>query len=336
VNTFVFSRLVSTTPAPITHLYTYDFSTKSEQLLSKLDEDKGQGGSTNGLTISPDRQWIAFGALRFRLTPEEASRRQGSIWAISADGSQFRKLTSNLTPADKTGACSRNPDCLWGQRCRSGQCTYDGLSITPNSPTWAPDGKRLFFRWVAVWSCIGLPVTSCYLSTVDGTLEAVDSGAPCQLRGPAIARPGGETLLVPQIECNGDVKDGLYEWSTQPLMSKRLLFANDTAAGSPVVQNVRPAWLPNGSGGVFIVGVAPGRNGVMRWLAQSGETKLIYSPADPNTSAQSITVGPQGQIVVELSRKDGMLTKRDLYLLDPETGASMPLTQSGDSQTPAW
>lgn len=45
---------------------------------------------------------------------------------------------------------------------------------------------------------------------------------------------------------------------------------------------------------------------------------------------------PQGQIVVELSRADGMLTKRDLYLLDPETGATMPLTQSGDSQTPAW
>ena len=337
-NTFVFARASSAEPTPIMHLYAYDFVTRTERLLSKLDDDKGQGTHTNGLAISPDRQWIAFGALRFRATPEEISRRQGSIWAVSPDGAQFRKLTANITPADKTGSCSRDGDCLWGQRCRSGQCSYDGLSITPNSPTWAPDGKRLYFRWVAVWNCVGLTTSICLLSsvasTVDGTLEAVDSGAPCDIRGPAVAGRTGDTLLVPQLDCSGGVKDGLYEWSTQPLTSRRPIFL-DGGPGGPSVANIRPAWLPNGAGGVFLVGQGQVRR-VFRWLAATGEVKEVYAPPGDDGQPESITVGPNGEIVVELSRPEGSQRKRDLYQLNPDTGATTALTRSGDNATPAW
>jgi uncharacterized protein YjdB len=99
---------------------------------------------------SPDGQWIAFTSSRGTAGPG-----RGSIWIMSADGTQKRELTVN--PGNGFDlAPSWSPD---GQRIvfqrggisivtiATGQVTTLDIVGTSIQPAWSPDGRHIAFAW---------------------------------------------------------------------------------------------------------------------------------------------------------------------------------------------
>jgi hypothetical protein len=353
-STFVFERWTGRKAADFGYtneLHAYDFPTRKERLISKLDET----AVTLGHAISPDRRWIAFGARQFRPTLPEIEHKVSAIWAMTPDGTTFRRLSPNLVFNDKTDlTCSESSACPWGEDCRGGKCVFTNLSVTTSSPVWSPDGHSIFFSHLIVWNSFDLMGFGqlTFLGSLgritDGVLTDV-AGAPCQSTGAPAIHPDGKSLLVARSACSG-VSDGLVEWTMQPLAYKRSLVEQRRTYGQNVppekdwsIISSRPAWLPGATGALFQilgprkVGKDKFRQGVRQWIAATGEVKNVYLPdSDAGPDVESIAVGPQGEVVLGMVLGDGDDAKRDLYLFDLATAKMTALTQDGRSASPSW
>jgi hypothetical protein len=325
---FIFVRQAA--PASY-HLYAYDLERKSQTLISRLDDTTHSFG---GGAVSNDRRWVAFGAHGFRANPSELLKKAGALWAVSADGKQFKRLSPELKIVDGTEACAKQSDCPLGQTC-SGTCKWANLSSGFGYPIWTADDKTVYFQFALAFSCVGLPVSSCLGASVtavrDGAfLPTPDS--PCRFAGtPNLHLPTGK-LVVYQTGCGGP-STGFYEWTLDPLASKQMLLG--VATGMDVVTN--PVWLSDGSGILFsFTNSSEGYEGIARWNASTGERQVIYRTPDANTAIGTIASGPGGTVVFDLSTKVGMDVKTDLQLLDLQASKTTPLTTTGDSSSPGW
>jgi hypothetical protein len=354
-STFVFERLTSKKAADYgttNELYAYDLATRTERLISKLDETT----VTLGHAVSPDRRWIAFGARQFRPTLQELEHKVTALWAVTPDGGTFRRLSPNLVFNDKTDlTCSSSSECPWGEDCRGGKCVFTNLSVTTSSPVWSPDGHSIFFSHLIFWNAIDLMGFGrlTFLRSLgritDGVLTDV-AGSPCQSTGPPAIHPDGQTLLLSRASCYG-AKDALTEWTMQPLAYKRSVIEQQRTYGQDVppesdwsISGTRPAWLPGGQEALFSalgphkVGKDAGfREGLKKWTAATGEVKSIYMPdSDAAPGVESFAVGPKGEVVLGMVVGEGDTAKRDLYLFDLASAKMMALTQDGMSASPNW
>lgn len=153
----VFEKLIKRggTEAPlVSHLYSYNLSTRQERLISQLDDNVGRGSRIKGMAVSPDRKAIAFASSSFRPSQADLSAGfpTGAIWAVSVDGKQFVRFTPPFTTGNGSGEmCANSSTCPGDEICMSGRCRLRGFHTAVNAPAWSADGKTLFFQVLTEW-----------------------------------------------------------------------------------------------------------------------------------------------------------------------------------------
>jgi hypothetical protein len=331
-------------PVHAFHLYAYDLATRSERLISTLD-DPGKGGwYVAGGKPSPDRRWIAFGKQDFRVSPEDRkhiSTKGGIVWSVSADGKAFKRLTAPFAE----------------------EHVFSSYDVRYNDPVWSSDGTTVYFEDWRFNNCVpGYGVHGCMKASLRAATNlAVTTewvfGTSCIGEIPVDIHPSGQTVLVRRLNCQR-AADGLVEMTLngkavptdKRYIAKRSTEYYSTVLGKIVTFNFDPqeaAWLPDGSG-VLIVGSGPTKKaapdpsgqkfrwGVHRWT-EGADVKLLYEPETDDRDITDIAVSKAGDVIVVVtSRVPGNETSQ-LYLFDLQTGKlGEQLTNAGDNVTPAW
>jgi hypothetical protein len=358
--TFVFERellrgMDGTSRIAARHLYAYDLDSRAERLLTNFD-DPGQGSGKSvlpGFSVSPDRKWIAFGSTNFRQSFDDGkwTFKTSILWAVSADGQQFRRLTPPPTERwDQTIPCATQSQCIgFGERCNALFCVRDGLNMFYQYPVWSADGETVYFAHTLFWTCPGINISRlCLVTFLRGASggQITDNGPElnCATMSALSLNRTGDGLLVHQGNYCSNGGSGLHEYAVKPLANKRTLISDPPYNANPRIDPYGTAtWLPDGSGVLYIAtGILkqPPRSGfrmgLYQWSASTQTTQPVYEPTTDDIDIKDVTAAASGEIVLEVETTTGAAKSTDLYLFEREGAKLTRLTTSGNNSTPRF
>ena len=326
------------------HLYTFDLETRSERLLTNLDDNGSEPRVVPYFSVSPDRRWIAFGARDFRFTPADRTNgyEGGIIWAVGVDGKVFSRLTP---PTDKV--------------TKPGDLLQTWKVVDYRRPLWSQNPDTIYFEEISSVTCSGVITdpTSCNYSRVRAIQSArsgqVDSGrsplSGCISSAPVAIRPGGATILVNGSSCRSTVpNEGLGEFTfgtdTAPEQKRRIPIPKIGEYFDPI----HAAYLPDGSILIVAAGnvrkVRPNpeglarryRQGIYLWSEAAG-TRALFEPPTDDVDIADIAVTGSGKVIVQQIRNGEAREESQLFLFDPGTGQlGEQLTRAEDNIRPRW
>lgn len=327
-NSFVFSKVIRrASPAGwYSHLYAFDMLSRQERLISTLDDDGVTGASLTGIAVSPDRRWIAFTAENFRREGAEKelmSDAVASLWLISVDGVQFRRLAPPLA-LDET--------CVVDDTCRK------GFSSKMYHPTFHPDGAMVYYSHNTIrplatgdfaysWRLARVPISG-------GPPSFLTEPAGCSNPAAPSIHPSGRSLVAVQ-SCGDGL--GLYERNLDPVSLRDALFRGRLGS-------VPAAWTRDGTTAFFGVVVEPSgpldfmiRYGLFAWDTCEREGRVVFTAPD-GAEVSSPSVSPDSKTVVVEMRNYPPSSDWafDLYSLDPASTTLTRLTHDGNSRSPRW
>jgi hypothetical protein len=337
----------------VAHIYAMDVNSRTERLLSNLDDDGQRTGALHGLAVSPDRRRIAFASKAFRATAEDSKFgfSSGAIWAVDASGNDFQRLTPPYdSQVRDAGPCTRDSDCAELYTCQMARCVRATFGMGYSAPVFSSDGTKVFFR--EAWSWFderGGTINAVFLQSwvrIASGARPTDLGLPsCKGQQPLARHPSTGSLLIFRATCAGPQTDPSWFTEWTPDGTHRAVHRDDTGR-IPLTQDNLPyaAWLPDGSGFYYVSVGEPNskgnprssKQGLSLWTA-SGGGKSVYAPGADSTDVDGVTVMGNGTVIVELARFAGATDTHDLYQLDPQSGqATTQLTQGGNNHHPTW
>jgi Tol biopolymer transport system component len=309
------------------HLYAFDKLTGEEHLISVLDDNGMTGTWLQGLAISPDRRWIAFAADNFRLDDADRTvgiQTMGSIWLVSVDGKQFKRLTPPF---------ALDAACFSEKRCR------EEFQSSLRDPTFAPDGGTIYYEHATTrpetkgdysynWRLAQIP-------TGGGTPTFLREPPGCSNPVAPSVSPSGHSLVALQ-DCPEGL--GLYEWNLNPISLGRQLYRGRMG-------DVPAVWSSDGTKAFFgVVDEAATNNGattkygLYAWDACEEQGRIVFSApggAEPSSPALS---PDDGTLVVEMRDYPPAASGSafDIFALDVKSATLTKLTHDGNSTRPRW
>jgi hypothetical protein len=354
---FVFQRMVRQGDKLVSHICTFDLASNSERVISKLDQDIGRGDDIREMAVSPDRRWIAFSSVVFRITNADFKFMyfQDILWALSVDGKILRRLTGPPVAAlNQSGiACAADSQCPGDDVCRSGKCVKNNFNIDYTNIVWAPDGKSVFFARGQWWLGGSLGIaggTVIVAASVSGGEQRSTSGAlreGCLLNGPHSFHPITGALLVTHNVCSGSTPEGFYEWGVDPFVRQRLLTRPPNLRSWGTAGSI--AWLPDGRGFAFVAKnkekqqyrdlLYEHRHGLYLWESEPmPHYEVVYEPPTDDIDVVDFGLSRSEVVVAEIRRKkpgvDG--TFYELHLWNEDTRQFTQLPIAGLVRTPRW
>ena len=367
--TFVFNKLIrrGSTPSSVSnqvfpnyfrHLYAYDLTTRTERSITNYD-DEGKTEVGGGVlhAVSPDRQWIAFYSTKFRRPAEEdvtTGVRSGAIWAVSASGQNFKRLSPPLGDDIQNGApCASDRGCPVHRQCATGFCRAVDLDLHFGPLLWSRDGSTIYFEesWRSVCQAGVTDIRLCFFGSVRWLTNSIfdrsaspDDAVRCSSSRPLALHPQLNQLLVFRHDCFRGTA-GFHQWAVAPdgkpsearFLQQALPFLRPPATA---------AWLPDGSTLVIAAGqtekprsTTPGdirqryRGGVHTWTEAGGFQKL-YEPTD-DSDVVALTVSPAGDVVVEVQSGEPVVSQLHLFDLAARKLGEQ-LTRDGSNAAPAF
>jgi hypothetical protein len=344
------------------HLYAYDLATRTERLISNLDDDgvNPNGGCGNPMAVSPDRRWIAFPSFTFRRTSDDSppNIRTNILWGLRADGKELKRLTPKLPEDYELGSvCAANGGCPADKHCGvGGRCRKLGFRVGYGDPVWSRDGQTIYLGEGQNSECNlnnAGTARAIYLCNYVNVLPLTNGvfgqwASPyyrCLYAVPLALHPQKDTLLVYRAECFNSAP-GLFEFSTAPQASPRDLRSLPDVPGTPT--GLDAAWLPDGSGLLLVTGETkktkinpegperPNRQGLYLWTETGGYERL-YEPDNDENDIVSMDVSGSGQVVVAVAQTVGGREASQLFLFDLKTRKlTEQLTRTGDNSSPDW
>jgi hypothetical protein len=327
---FVFQRLVKQRDDLVSHIYAFDLATRTERLISKLDQDIGRGDEIRQMAVSADRRWIAFSSVLFRISDEDYFKYfffQDVLWALSADGKMIRRLTKPpVGPLNVVSGstCVSDSQCV-DSVCRMNRCELRNYNIQYEHIAWAPDGKSVVYGEQQSW--LGGPFglvsgTSLAAVSISGGQKQTMSGplpSGCLATTPLDFHPLTGALLVSLVNCfSMPAAGGFYEWGVNPFVRQRML------TREPVLSSVisrTTEWLADGSAFVFVA--KEKRYGLYQWesspMPRYGK---IYEPPTEDIDVVDFGISKAEDVVVHIQQKVPGVENRffhQLHLLDNDT-----------------
>lgn len=303
-------------------LMALDLETGDEAIITDLTDDGSDGWEIKGFSISPDRRRIALASL---YNPTQADVATGlatrAIWTLAADGSDFRRLTPTFTN-DSQGRTG------FQYAVDSPEWTADGSHVVYNFGTYWWEGTNLeggSFPWVVAADGNSLPTT-------------FETDASCSVLRPVRNPITGEFLLIHSVCVPGQSQGpGFYLYPPNGGTDPTLLVASSRVEGGVDVSLERAAWLPDGSGFLFLGGIADTEWRTSLLLYNGTDNAIIpivFAPPDGYIDAVTLN-GDATKIVYCARDADG---NEDLRLLDlrPESPVDTAITTDGKSCDPSF
>lgn len=293
-----------------------------EAIITDLTGDGSSGWEIDGFSISPDRRRIALASL---YAPTEADVATGlatrAIWTLAADGTDFVRLTPTF-PNDSQGR--------------------QGFSYEVDNPEWTADGSRVLYNFGTYWWDGSTLEGGSFPWIVDASGESLPTSfttsAPCTVIHPARNPITGEFLFIHSVCVPGEgAGSGLYLYSADASTAPQQLVASTHEEGGVDVFLSKAAWLPDGSGFLFLGGSAETDWSVAVFIYDmdvGSVVPLVLPPADGGIDG--VTVSPDASKIVYCVRNgDGALDLRliDLGLASP---TDVALTSDGKSCEPSF
>lgn len=326
------------------HVYVYDTTTKQSSLVTDLDKTT----KAPQISLSPDRKWFAMRAV-FR--PNETDLKQGisipSLWVVSVDGKQFKRVTEPILNSNLQGAaCTIDSQCPSTGHCNTslGKCGLRNYSIGLGTPRWSNDGKTLWTNMSTYWS-EGTRITGgSVLASVPvsgGVLDLHNGSSGCQQVTHVTVHPKEDKLIANHTVCTSG-KEGLHEYAIPPKDGTQL-FANpnlSAALGTLL-------YVPNGSGVIFLANTAwdldndqkPDTQGigVAGYDFKEKTFGALLPPLKQGLAYQDMTMSPDSSKLV-VCIYDSNANTNNLYQLDfkAQKDAFQPLIEDGKSCNPTW
>lgn len=296
--------------------------TGGEALITDLTGDGSSGWNIEGFSISPDRKRVALASL-YGPTDEDVATGLASraIWTLSVDGTDFQRLTPTF-PKDTQGRT--------------------GFQYSVDYPEWTADGSQVLYNFGTYW-WEGTTLeggTFPWIVAADGSSlpTTFTISAPCTVIHPARNPVTGDFLFIHSVCVPGQGDgDGIYLYPAAGSDEPQQLVASTRVEGGVDVFLSKPAWLPDGSGFLFMGGTADTDwdVGLLIYDAQEGTiSPLVPPPAD--ATIYSVAMSPDGsKIVYCLHDDDG---SEDLHLIDLslESPIDTAITTDGKSCDPVF
>jgi Tol biopolymer transport system component len=334
-NAFVFLR--SDIGDKIKRLCVYDL--KHQKVRSVTDFDGAN--VLSDISLSPDRRWVAFSALGFRLkkSDQRAAVINLHLWKVSVDGKHFVQLSQTSIPPD--GNC---PDFVNSYGPHEQTCYRQR-----GAPCFSPDGEQVYYSLF-------------YSEDIIGTIRCnTDADCPgmseCyhRMRCAGIRTRGGSRLF--RMPVRGGADEGLplkspCMFSSNPIFSHagdRMLFTQSICSGSNQGVHVMKAPFDRQTSRRLVEDDVDGKTVVWRpddsgFLYQSGQKIKEYNFAYKSTAMrfqyrrgtiQGFSPNADhSAMVIALQASDKKVAS--LYLMDMDTAKLKLLTRGHHDTWPCW
>ncbi len=285
-----------------------------------------------GLSLSPDRKWIAFTA-DFKRT--SADYQDGAprdiLWKVRVDGTQLQRLTLPLDPS----------------------ILSKGQRIYYSTPRWSPDARNIFFLHAqfsgeTTDERVGFN-TLAKVPSEGGVPKVVEFGKCGTFLGDMAFRPNTSELLISESRCgSATVSEESIKLVDLTFSSQvKEIISHRSADGNVVVAGDGLSWMPDGSGFVLVVNASwTGANqtsvsgrGLVFYNMNNGQYTYLVAPEDKNDYFTNPTISPDGNYLVFANNRNGRKDMRLFFLskaLRGEFFQHQPLTQDGKSSYPTW
>lgn len=336
-NTFVFIR--SAAGDKKKSLYAYDLKIRKARLITDFEGSTIQAD----MDLSPDRRWVAFSALGFRLdaTDEQSAVINHHLWKVSVDGKHFVRISKTGFPAD-----SDCPDYV-NSFGRHRQTCFR----TRSEPRFSTDGEQIFCSMFFGQDIIGtLPCSSnadcpgaseCYngmncrgirfrggsslyrLSDKDVVGEALPMQSSCLFEGDPIISRAGDRMLFSLAQCSGSgTREGIHIMKS-PFDRRTFQYVvSDNVEGDSIV------WRPDGSGFLY----RAGRN--IKEYSFAYKSTAIRFQYRRGTIEGFSPNKDHSLMVIALKPRDKEMAC--LYLMHANTGKLEALTIGYNDTRPYW
>jgi hypothetical protein len=299
-----------------------DLESGDEVLITDLTGDGSSGWNIEGFSVSPDRRRIALASL-YGPTDEDVATGLATraIWTLAANGTDFERLTPTF-PNDSQGRT--------------------GFQYSVDYPEWTADGSQVLYNFGTYW-WEGTTLeggTFPWMVAADGSSlpTTFTLSAPCTVIHPSRNPITGDFLFIHSVCVPGQGDgDGIYLYPAAGSDSPQQLVASTRVEGGVDVYLGKPAWLPDGSGFLFMGGTADTdwEVGLLIYDVQEGTIAPLV-PAPANATISSVAMSPDASKIVYCVRDDE--GNEDLHLIDLglESPTDVAITTDGKSCDPAF
>lgn len=299
-----------------------DLSSGDEFLITDLTGDGSSGWNIEGFALSPDRSRVALASL-YGPTDEDVATGLATraIWTLDVDGTDFKRLTPTF-PNDSQGRT--------------------GFQYSVDYPEWTADGSQVLYNFGTYWWEGTSLEGGSFPWIVDadgGSLPTTFTiSAPCTVIHPSRNPITGDFVFIHSVCVPGQGDgDGFYLYPADGSTEPQQLIASTRAVGGVDVYLAKAAWLPDGSGFLFMGGTADTDwdVGLLIYDMQEGTiAPLVPPPADATIT--SVTMSADASKIVYCSRDDD--GNEDLHLIDLslESATDVAITTDGKSCDPLF
>lgn len=299
-----------------------DLETGDEVVITDLTGDGSSGWDIEGFALSPDRRRIALASL-YNPTDDDVATGLATraIWTLSTDGTDFQRLTPTF-PNESQGRT--------------------GFQYSVDYPEWTAEGSQVLYNFGTYW-WEGTTLeggTFPWIVAADGSSlpTTFTISAPCTVIHPSRNPITGDFLFIHSVCVPGQGDgDGVYLYPASGSDDAQQLVSSTRVEGGVDVFLGKPAWLPDGSGFLFMGGTADTdwNVGLLIYDMQEGTiAPLLPPPTD--AAITSVTMSGDASKIVYCSRdSDG---NEDLHVIDLslEAPTDTAITNDGKSCDPSF
>lgn len=297
-----------------------DLSSGNERVVTDLTGDGSSGWEIRGMSLSPDRRRIAFASLYDPTTEDTATGlATRAIWTVGTGGVNFRRLTPTF-PNDSQGRSTFSHDVDY--------------------PEWTADGAEVVYDFGTYWWEGGQLMGGTFpqvVSAAGGVPTFPTTSTDCSVLYPSHNPATGDFLFVHSVCVPGQGDgDGIYLYPPEGSATPTQVVASAHVEGSVDVSLRKPVWFPDGTGFLFMGGLAETdwSWALLAYDGQTGSISVIVAPP-AGASVYGVAIAPDASKLVYCLRQ-GDTGAEDLHLMDltanPVTDTA--LTHDGNSCDP--
>ncbi len=300
-----------------------DLESGEQRVVTDLTGDGSSGWSIDGYSLSPDRRRIALASL---YAPTKADTATGlatnAIWTLDTLGEDFRRLTPTF-PNEAAGR--------------------QNFQYDVGNPEWTADGSFVIFDFGTYWwegtSLAGGSYPWAVAADGKSLPMSLDLQVACSVLYPSRNPVTGDFLLIHSVCVPGQSEgDGIFYYSAEGDTEPTQVIRSSHTDGNVDVFLTKPSWFSDGSGFLFVGGIADTdwRPSLLLYEAESGDISSIV-PAPEGTGVRSVAVSPDSSKIV-FCLYDTENESSDLHLIDlsAESPTVVALTDDGSSCDPVF
>jgi hypothetical protein len=310
-------------------IWAYDRESKTEKLISALDDAVKAGQMSGPPKLSPDHKWVLIAA-PFRAPKETYKPGMKLIWKVRVDGRDFVQITP--LPPDPRLPCSNSSQCtgLAERTCENSRCTPFNWKYGYESPVWSPDGRSVLLHLVEYY-CLQ---QGCRMDLTPGAFAWSATGS---IALSILDQRGTEPLTLPSTlasECStGDPSfssDGkrlaqLYVCGSE----SGLHLSNPDGTNAqklPLGLLAQFTWDPLGYAAYYKA--SSGKQVIWHDFTDGERVVVLDTQPDDPLEAGRFLISDDGKWMF-LHQKNLGTKKEDLYLVDLTAGEMKQITTDG-------